>query len=527
MSGMYNAWVRLKFLASEVGAGLVGFVQAGAGAVLRTVQSKLRESVSVRDFGAVGDGVADDTAAIQAAIDSGAYEIRVPYGAYRITSSILIDNKRGFSLVGLGGNDKSSIVWDGAAGGVMVEVTRMRQFIMRGILLVGSLSASPVAATCLRITSASGNTNTLHTYEDCLFSRVTGRAVDLNGANWQLDMIYFIRCIWSQMDVGVYISGASTFMIHFDGGTMGDFTSYGWRCVTGGTLFIRNMGFIQGGVPGAALVGTPWIVSRARTFGEVNVENCQHEGNSLFFQGEDDSGGAQATSVTIKNCTIGPTAGGTYNVIDYRQRGQFIWVGGNIGSSYGTSCLAYFAKPGSAGDGGNVHVNGVKNDGTIQVTISGNTYLTGYDKNGALQAGNGIKFPATQVASSNANTLDDYEEGTFTPVVYGSVSAGVGTYQQQSGEYTKVGRLVFVSLKLAWSAHTGTGNMRISGMPFNMGQGVASVFANGLTYAGTHLQPFIVNNEIWLSQTSSGAADTYIAMDSVVGQLELTLTTTV
>lgn len=57
-------------LASSIGSSLVGFIQAGAGAILRTVQDKLRERVSVADFGAVGDGVTVSTAAILAAKNS-------------------------------------------------------------------------------------------------------------------------------------------------------------------------------------------------------------------------------------------------------------------------------------------------------------------------------------------------------------------------------------------------------------------------------------------------------------------------
>ena len=80
--------------------------------------------------------------------------------------------------------------------------------------------------------------------------------------------------------------------------------------------------------------------------------------------------------------------------------------------------------------------------------------------------GKGITFPATQSASSDANTLDDYEEGTFTPTIVGSTTAGTGTYSIQNGTYTKVGRAVSFQIYLAWSAHTGTGNMSASGLPF-------------------------------------------------------------
>lgn len=83
-------------------------------------------------------------------------------------------------------------------------------------------------------------------------------------------------------------------------------------------------------------------------------------------------------------------------------------------------------------------------------------------------SGGGITFPATQVPSAGANTLDDYEEGAFTPsLLFGGANTGM-TYGLQVGRYTKVGRSVHADIFISLTAlGSSTGTATISGLPFS------------------------------------------------------------
>jgi hypothetical protein len=101
---------------------------------------------------------------------------------------------------------------------------------------------------------------------------------------------------------------------------------------------------------------------------------------------------------------------------------------------------------------------------TLTLPTTSGTVLT-KDTNGIASV-NGVQFPATQSASADANTLDDYEEGTWTPAF--SSAAGTVTYGQQKGVYTKIGDTVFVSGFLQSNSTSGATSSQvfITGLPF-------------------------------------------------------------
>jgi hypothetical protein len=126
-----------------------------------------------------------------------------------------------------------------------------------------------------------------------------------------------------------------------------------------------------------------------------------------------------------------------------------------------------------------------------------------------------IQFPATQVASSNVNTLDDYEEGDWTPRLTGSSGGNYTPTSPNGGRYIKIGRMVWATATLAWSAQvTGySGNLALSGLPFtstgNRACGSMGAVSSGLAFTAGYGE--------WVYLIDPGQTFVYIIQNSTSG----------
>lgn len=107
-------------------------------------------------------------------------------------------------------------------------------------------------------------------------------------------------------------------------------------------------------------------------------------------------------------------------------------------------------------------------------------------------SGGKVAFPATQSASSDVNTLDDYEEGTWTPALGGSGGQSGQVYSSQAGVYVKIGKQVFASGRFVLSTlGTLTDTVRITGLPF-------TADSSGWGTVNIGLHDALTTNVVWL-----------------------------
>ena len=139
---------------------------------------------------------------------------------------------------------------------------------------------------------------------------------------------------------------------------------------------------------------------------------------------------------------------------------------------------------------------------TLTLPATSGTVVT-KDTNGIASV-NGIQFPATQSASADANTLDDYEEGTWTPTL--TPASGSGMTFDSRGTYVKIGKQVTVLFDIqVTSKGTASGALKLSGLPFT----------RDTTYVmGSASIPYYLN-----MQTSLVSIGVYIDSNNTTGTL--------
>lgn len=129
---------------------------------------------------------------------------------------------------------------------------------------------------------------------------------------------------------------------------------------------------------------------------------------------------------------------------------------------------------------------------TRYLQLSGGSLSGALTTDAVINVNAGIKFPAVQVTSSDVNTLDDYEEGTWTAGFTASTSGTITVDNSyKTGVYTKIGRQVTITgLFIVSSVSSPVGNLYITGLPFVASSGAGfdsgvAVLPSGLAATAT------------------------------------------
>jgi len=395
--------------------------------------------------------------------------------------------------------------------------------------------------------AAAGNTIVLVTQNSHGFVAADiGRPLYLNGSTYT----YARADVEATAEVAglIYnIIDTNTFQICLGGET----TSIGANTLEGGgSLVAGTVYFLSTTTAGKITATAPSIVGQiskpigiARTTTVLDFYNMRGSsvgGSNVYTQ----ISLTNAATTTIQNASA-------YNAVELT---GFIYI--NATTPYRFTFKAQVTKKGDATDylisyqtSGDTPPTGfnisVTTGGLVQVTLPS---VTGFSsaiaqfalngpavgaslplqiQSSLLTLNAGIQFPATMIASSDPNNLDDYKEGSFSPTFYGSSTAGTWTPNatQTGGYYIKIGKLVYLFINLNGTMSGAAGELRIGNLPYPRATGNAGnawnatysaftmAYGNNLTWtAGHYCSGWLINPSNYLyghtMPTGGGTAGT-------------------
>ena len=462
-------------------ASLVTYTPAGAGAVTTTVQAKLRESVSVLDFGADPTGVASSVVAFNAAVANGG-TVYVPSGTYRLDDKVTlsVDNTTlwlaanvTLNLSGVPatqspfGNQIHCVADDcaiiGSGPSSLLQITSGSQANAVGILHHSGFLVRDLTIDGGKAGGSAIADDTFMSGVSIVATTAGGATTDVNATVDNCEIRNFLQYgvnVYGDQANGVKVVNCN---IH-DNGKTGDALSVGAGVVV--TRAVSDFCAANNVLKNNKLHGI-FCSSAGETGAYYNISNNslhQNGGSGIAFLEQLNYGsvvgqGLSGICITGNNCsgnTVHGIAVSTFDNVGYLTH---ITITGNVcngNTQYGIISQS------------NIAPNNV-----AQITVVGNT-----------TEGNGVQGVSI---SSNAVGVEG-ALAYFTPVVRGTSTAGTATYASQLGTYVRNGNLINFQIILDWTGHTGTGNIEITGFP------VAAlsaeplpnswVWANGLTITG-------------------------------------------
>jgi Pectate lyase superfamily protein len=534
----------LASTASGKGAALVGYKLTETGSVARTVLQKLDDYVCVLDFGAVGDGVADDTTAFQSAIDTGRY-VLVPYGSYKIVGPLNLKEGgligEGFGVGGAGAQFAKLTFYNCTNtlnGAIYTRISTQKSQFPRlenlyieasswdgttGCLGYGLDIEAPIIASRLYITGFKKSGVFLHNdaagvgpYESIFTnvrSLVNGQHGFLVGAGANVITLINCEAKWN----GAPSYGTTPTVAGSYDGIYVDNTSDGSSYLS---FHPTSLAIIGGDCSYNSRYGLNVVDSTG-----ANIQLGYSEQNKSA-DGYQHAVGAQLRNNTINFVFVTATQG--FEVFNGQSSSVLaqtnrIWANGyNFGGGGNAGQTQVYDKSYSTNGGKRTRIlylgsddNGATNSTQLQADVSGNAFFN-TNGTGKFQFTSGVQVGNANV--SDANTLDWYVESTFTPTIAGTTTAGAGTYTTQIGEQTRIGNRMFVNIVLTWTAHTGTGSMKVNGLSTAAKNTTGAVWALSVVYDGIVVG---AGKEAGAAVLANGTSISLYDMDQAGGALAL------
>lgn len=456
-----------------------------AGAASRTVQDKLHESISVKDFGAKGDGVANDTSAIQSALNSGATAIFFPAGTYNISGITVPSTIKAF----YGAGEATKLVGTGspAAYTPFINFNSLNGFDVRGFSVSVNKTTYPTNHALQFGLCQSGRVRDIHVIAGGYIAVYAPGCVAVSFENIQIDAFaargFLADTSPAQLlldDIRV-LSKGTTHSIQIIGGDRHKITrcstyqspsgSFGinlWNC-NDSIISLNNChadnveGINIQDCNKVSITGnTIYCLTGHHDFGisiyaqTADVIHCLVEGNRVYYSGK--SGIALASSPT-KNCRLNHITGNIVvspNQLNESQGAGILLYGG-------TTCSENTVQGNRLLDEGSTMKYGVNewNDG------NGNPQFNYIIDNPVLTA-SGL------VAQNNLLTTNsqawDIAKTTFTPAI--SATTGSITTASASGSYQRRGKFLHIDLSITVTTNgTGAGAV-VASIPFTCVNGV-------------------------------------------------------